>query len=1112
MARLALLALLAASAFAQSWGPPPGANPTYSLLYTGRLFGYFRYPDVQATTDSGCPEPAARPLPPQVKLFRSTVERLHSEHQPLVAMGGNFAPELLARTELNKTPGTPHFGEMISKDIFAANAHPIASDNVACFLRLMGFDAVVPGQEDFYYGPERLREIGLFLDQPGAAPYRPVKMLAANLAISSVVRNAAPRLPSAGLPAEIRQALDGPAPFRFDLPSFVLPWLTEVHIRGSAPALTVYDCAAKAGDPRNFELPGKSGACTQLATEGATVTIAGKSLDPASNHALCGVYGEAHEIHCQLFSVQTPLLPSPYVVPPDRQSPVIFGVLDPDLVGYIGQLSDVWRNQNERFDTTVQIGDPIETLRQALGACSADGNCKDRRKILLAQMPYYRASQLAANLKVFDIVIAQPDEEHATGEETNSRSAAPGGSFLLTPGQAFDAHRTELLTMNLRRADFYAKGDKQRFLANAVYDEPLKAPTQQECRTCALDTAVAGAIAQPEASIESSYEKLALKSMQQFCNADIALLQHRDVFSAFANAVAYWPPDVPATPQQLLDEVLWKGDFAFCLPLKGSTIKRMLAESDAFDKQDRDNLSLATEKGRGLSTLGIQTDPRTSTPAIRGQAIEDNKLYGVAMTDYLAFGNTGYPELSSEAIQPVVRIVSLQDLNRLTGLACRALPENFTNGSCQGDPIAASDYFAAIRQRPFDTTHGVTAWLEFRRWFGHPLEPQPIAATLLAKPSREPEKEVERRPYWWFTLQNVSLGYNLNFIRGSDKTVPGNFAGNNSFSQLSTPESSAVSLWARARGGYAFSRYIDFYMSGEIKYSQLAVRSSTGDGNFGEYQLTLGNNLLRGEAGITSKPLTPRVPVRLLVSEDLFTQAVTPFQQFTAPLACGDVPCSNGATSLTSFDLPKNFLVVTRLGARIQNSQSWFEAGREYGANIGLVRSYSLNDLASPLPRPCDITQGISLSDCIANDPLFTNQSKIVPHTQSQGVAGWFANFHVVMPVWRSNLQLVADSYGEVFDRMPGDTRYNTRFYEDFTVALKVPLWGNLSFAPQVETFYFQNKILPEAVPTEHHYVFVTTAVTLQYGFDWHRGVGLLRALRFPNGVSTTTSGTMPRP
>jgi hypothetical protein len=729
-------------------------------------------------------------------------------------------------------------------------------------------------------------------------------------------------------------------------------------------------------------------------------------------------------------------------------------------------------------------------------------------------MPYYRAAELAANLKAFDIVISRPDPEHATAEEASSRIAGSRDAFLLTPGFAFDTHRSQPLGVNLRRADYFETA-ANRLLANRGADESVPPPRNPHiCHSCALNQAVAKATAAPPSSAStSSYEKLALYSMQQFCAADIALLQHRDIFTALDKAVAYWPATAPASPQDLLNEVLWKGDFAFCLPLKGSTIKRVLAESDAFDRQDRDNLSIPIEKGRGLSTLGIQTDPRTNEPAIHGQAIDDNRLYGVAMTDYLAFGTTGYPELSSEAIPPVVRVVSLQDLNRLTGLACQQLPADFTRGSCQAEPIAASDYFAAIAQRPFDTTRGVTAWLEFRRWLKQPLEPQPIAATVLAPSSRDPETEVEHRPYWWFTLQNVSLGYNLNFIRGSAKTVPGDFAGNNSFSQLSTPESSAVNLWVRARGGYTFSRYIDFYMSGEYKYSRLAVRSTAGNGNFGPYQITLGNNLLRSEAGITSKPLTPRAPIRLLVSEDLFTQAVTPFQQFTVPLACGSDPCPDGTSAVETFYLPRNYLLVTRLGARIQNTESWFEAGREYGSNVDLVRSYSLNDPARPgAPFQCDVTQGLSLSDCIALDSAFTNRSRVVARTQTQPVAGWFANFHIAVPLWRTNLQLVADSYGEVFDKMRGDTRYNTRFYEDLTIGLKVPLWGNLSFAPQVETFYYQNKILPEPFPTAHHYVFVTTSIALQYGFDWHRGVGLLRALRYPSGVSTTTTETTPRP
>ncbi len=158
------------------------------------------------------------------------------------------------------------------------------------------------------------------------------------------------------------------------------------------------------------------------------------------------------------------------------------------------------------------------------------------------------------------------------------------------------------------------------------------------------------------------------------------------------------------------------------------------------------------------------------------------------------------------------------------------------------------------------------------------------------------------------------------------------------------------------------------------------------------------------------------------------------------------------------------------------------------------------------------VTGGLTLSTCVSIDDFFTNQSKIIPKVQSQKIAGWFENFHTAVPLWRSKLQLAVDSYGELFDRLAGDTSYNTRFYEDLTVGLKVPVWGNLSFAPQVETFYFQNKIVPGQSAAVSHYVFITTSLALQYGFDWHRGVGIWRALRFPNGVSTTTSNTTPRP
>ena len=1135
--RVFFLALVALAAQAQTWGPSPGTQPAYSLVYTGKLFGYFRYPDIQTSADRGCPDVAATPLPPQVQQFQAALQRLHSPTQELVSMGENFAPELLSRSVRNEMPGTLHYRELVSKDVIVSDRGRVLSDNVACFFRLMGFDAMVPGQQDFYYGPERLRQLARFLASPATPSYQPVQMLAANLIIGSAVRYKNPPLPNSRLPQAIQLALSASSPVHFDLPSAVMPWLPEVAVTGTASRLTIYDCPATPDNPKDFQLPfGEGNHCTLL-PESTASPLAFRfarpaspsqnflpyySLDPGSNHALCAVFaeGDSRQTRCQLFSVQYPFFqfqpvsaattPAPYFIPPNPNAAVVFGIVDPSLVGYIGQLSDVWMNNDHRFDTRADVIDPIEALRQVLQLCDSDKSCRGRRKVLLAQMPYYKASQVASRLKVFDVVIAQPDLDHATGNETISRTGNQNVPYVLAPGISFDAARDNPLSTNLRRVDYYSENSAQRFFANHVLDAAIKVDTGARCRTCSLDREVAQMTGAAD-NQSKSYEELALTSMQQFCGSDIALLQHRDIFSSFGKAVKMWPASFQPAPQQLLDELLWKGDFAFCVPVSGSTLKKVMSESDAFDKQDQDNLSIEVEKGRGLSTLGLQRD-ESGTLFIRGQQVQDNKLYGVGMTDYLAFGNTGYPELASEAIQPVVRLVSLKSLNRLTGLACEKLPKDFTRNSCQSDEISASDYFAAIRQRPFDTTRGLTAWLEFRDWATHPLQSQPNATTFVARKTDVPENVVERRGLWWFTLQNLSFGYNLNFIKGSDRTVPGNFVGNNNFSQLSTPESSLFSFWGRARGGYSFPRYLDFYASAEVKYSRLSVRNSISNGNFGDYQLTLGNNLLRGETGLTTKPLTGRIPIRLLASENLLTQIAQPFQQFTAPVPCGVLPCNSGATGIANYPLAKSYLVLTRVGARIQNDQSWLEAGREYGENIDIPASYALQDPARPAPLMCDLAKGVTLSSCVSNDPLFTTQSTILPQLHNQKVAGWFLNFHSAVPLYRSRLQLLVDSYGELFDRERDDTVYNTRFYEDLTLALRVPIWGNLTFAPQVETFFYQSKVLPDQFSQLNHYVFVTTSVTLQYAFDWHRGVGLLRAFRFPNGISTNTSATVPRP
>jgi hypothetical protein len=1157
------------------WGPAPGSAPAYSVVYTGRLFGYFRYPDEQSTRDSGCPVVDDSVVSPQVREFRSTLEQIRRQSASasiLVSLGDNFAPEFLARAMRNQNSTGPYSGQMLLKDAFTADPTgehwesdggggpstsrqtlmhgKVPSDNVACFMRLANINAVVPGQHDFYFGPDRVRQLARFLAQPPSSVYKPVQMLAANLSIVSSAHHPASPASIDRLRPAVRNALKSSTSIRIDLPAAVMPWLQTVSVI-SPDAASVYDCPANPTNPRDFSLPFEpDNACSRLVPDERArnaYTLARPSrlspdslsyytLDPGSNHALCTAYEDKgqREVSCQLFSVQYPFFqygpnssgttPAPYVLvepPTGSHSPAIaiFGVLDPALIGYIGEFNSTYLNANREFDTRLQITDPVEALRQIVGLCEADQSCRSARKVLLAQMPLYKAMQLANKIAGFDLVLTQADSDHAGQDENRSRLiSATSAPYVLSPGLSFDPSRDAALNVNLRKADFYfethaAGGQSWQYLATRSYATPVSPLRQPDRDVEALETAAAQAVGEaPRRAVETAthnYETLALASLQRFCGSDVALLQHRDIFGSFAKAIAYWPPNRNYDRQALLDEVLWKGDFGFCLPVKGSTLKKMLQDSAGFDREDQDYLSLALERGRGLSTLGI-TDPSSNQPIIAGQPIDDNRLYGVAMTDYLAFGDTGYPELSAEAVLPRVRVTSLGRLHRVAGLACERLIGAVPGGCAESEPIESSRYFDNITLKAFDVSPGLNAAQQLQRWLTSPLHPQPIPATLFSPGQQTAESQVERRGTWWFTLQNLSAEYDLAFLRGSDHTIPANFSGINTFAQLSTPESSRIGIWTRVRGGYLFPRFFDFYASGEERYSYSATRISTTNGNFGAYQPALSDNLVRAEVGLLSKPVSRTIPLRFLLSENLFTQVTSPLLVLAVPIPCTSSGCIPGATTIKAYDLGKNYQVTTRVGARLQGRGNWFEAGREYGENIDIPVGYMLQDVGRSQPFSCAIAGNLSVSQCIASDPLFTSASKVLPDLHNQPISGWFLNFHTAVPLYESKLQLTFDSYGEVFDKRAGDTTFNTRYYENLTSALKVPLWGNLTFAPQVELFLFQSKVVPGQALMTNHYTFVTSSVTLEYNFDWHRGVGLRRALQYPGGVSTSPSPGIP--
>src|SRR5437773_427637 len=137
------------------------AKPGLAILYTGRLLGYLREdPSAKFATDP----------------FRTSLaEALQNcPNAILVGMGDNVAPEYEARF-VNGLP-KPRDGR------------DIRIDDVIKLLRSAHYDALVPGKEDFYFGPEYLRLAG---NLPDFLP-----MLSANLVIRTTT-DTTPRVPEA---------------------------------------------------------------------------------------------------------------------------------------------------------------------------------------------------------------------------------------------------------------------------------------------------------------------------------------------------------------------------------------------------------------------------------------------------------------------------------------------------------------------------------------------------------------------------------------------------------------------------------------------------------------------------------------------------------------------------------------------------------------------------------------------------------------------------------------------------------------------------------------------------------------------------------------------------
>jgi hypothetical protein len=192
-----------------AYGQKKEKAPDTEIIYTGRFLGYSRVPSLQQfTAQPGCHPTKSDDNSEAAKQFLDG--RKAYPNAILLGAGDNFSPELEARILDNAPPPPNTSGKYAvgNKELYFSDGTKwyfykeklpngvqqninnglgtIPTDNVGCFLRAAGFDAIVPGKHDFYFGAERVRALARFLARTEKEDgYKSVQMLGANLVLQT---------------------------------------------------------------------------------------------------------------------------------------------------------------------------------------------------------------------------------------------------------------------------------------------------------------------------------------------------------------------------------------------------------------------------------------------------------------------------------------------------------------------------------------------------------------------------------------------------------------------------------------------------------------------------------------------------------------------------------------------------------------------------------------------------------------------------------------------------------------------------------------------------------------------------------------------------------------
>jgi hypothetical protein len=642
------------------------------------------------------------------------------------------------------------------------------------------------------------------------------------------------------------------------------------------------------------------------------------------------------------------------------------------------------------------------------------------------------------------------------------------------------------------------------------------------------------------------FEHFGLEVMRETCHADVAFLQHRDVFfpSSYTEPVdptgEFYRKYDGRGIQALLDIVFWKGDFIQCMNLPGSTISSLLQTSKQF--QNQDDLGVTTELSRNwaLASLGVTgQDPQSQL--INGQNLDPKKLYSVAITDFLANGDTGYPALQGAEPYPAADWYKIPVHVLSYSLFASLLPT--VKPPTEPRPEQILDTLlrdtSPVRQKAPEP--GVTAWFQGLVPIGKQTKISPFDATA---------RDVTR---WSLNLYQLDGSYSLFAHRDKLAEVGQNFPGINQV-DLSSPDSLSFAFDHLARLQWDHPSWLLFAQS-ELNYGAHNQRgkppneayqpSQTAD--YYSPQVGFGYRLLPHFLNPSS--VTFQVPL------ELDTQVLRALTQYNIPCPANETCMKSTATAAPVYVDRSHFYSVRpgfryafsflrpqqpgqgqgggqsggqsggqaggqsgqggggggagQGGAKGQGQGSTLDSYLEFGFADGQLRngpnaftfSYTgtpAGGATLPNPQTCYVA---NLASCTGQlvGPTIASQLIKVGSGRDHLQQGLYLNFRIDIPLWHST-EFTLQSLGNFYFNRSGDAFVDTRYYDDLKGSFTVPIFRKISLAPTYEVVWFKNKVLSNT------YVSQSAYVSLNYSFGWHSGLNWLKVLEgYSDPVPTLT-------